>query len=174
MSMKYSHLLSPVKVGGLVLKNRLVAGNSLPHFLQGPETYPAEPLINHVVNVAKNGAAVVTFADWTNANQRTSPNEDGKRFPMFDLDRDPSVENYLCQLADQVHYYNSYISLALMPFSAPAPMYDVNDEPAVDLSGVFMPKFGQRVYDNYGMGAMIRGGAPAKQLSREQIHEIIE
>jgi len=174
MSLKYNHLLSPVRVGNLVLKNRLIAANSLPHFLQGPETFPAEPLINHVVGLAKNGAAVVTFADWTNQNQRNSFNEDGKRFPMFSLDSDPSVENYICQLADQVHYYGSHMSIALMPFAAPDPMYDVNDEPAVDLSNAFMAKFGEKVYDNYGMGAIIRGGAPAKQLSHEQIRAIIE
>ena len=174
MSIRYRHLLSPLRVGNLTFKNRLISGNALPHFLQGPEPFPAEPLINHVVNVAKNGAAMVTFADWTNPAQRQSPNEDGKRFPYFDLDNDPSVENYICQLVDQVHYYQSHISLALMPFAAPDPLYDVNDEPAVDLSGMFFAKFGQRVYDNYGMGAMIRGGAAAKQLSHQQIREIIE
>lgn len=174
MSVKYANLLSPIQVGDLMLKNRLVSGNALPHFLQGPETFPADPVINHVVNVAKNGAAVVTFADWTNLNQRQSPNEDGKRFPMFQLDGDVSVENYICQLADQVHYYNSYISLALMPFSAPDPMYDVSDEPGVDVATLLRPKFGEHVYDNYGMGAMIRHGKPGKQMSHAQIREVIE
>ena len=174
MEVKYPHLLSPVRVGGLTLKNRLISGNSLPHFLQGPEPYPAEPVINHVVTMAKNGAAVVTFADWTNMGQRESKNEDGRRFPMFTLDTDPSVENYICQLADQVHYYNSRISLALMPFFAPDPTYDVNADPAVDTSNLFFAKFGQRVYDNYGMNVLMRGGAPSKQLSHEQIREIIE
>ena len=135
--MKYEHILSPIKVGNLVLKNRLISGNSLPHFLQGPETFPAEPLINHVVKMAQNGAAVVTFADWNLPTQRESFNEDGKRFPMFHLDTDPSVENYICQLADQVHYYNSHISLAIMPFYGPDPVYDVNDEPGMfpDMGG---------------------------------------
>ena len=57
MSVKYKHILSPIKVGNLVFKNRLVSGNALPHFLQGPESWPAEPTINHMVTVAKNGAA---------------------------------------------------------------------------------------------------------------------
>ncbi len=172
--MKYEHILSPIQVGGLVLKNRLISGNSLPHFLQGPENYPAEPLINHVVNVAKNGAAVVTFADWCNMAQRNSPNEDGKRFPMFDLDNDVSVENYICQLADQVHYYNSHISIALMPFAAPDPFFDINDEPDADLRLLASPRFGERAYDNYNMGYLLRGGKGAKQMSKEMIREIIE
>ena len=174
MSVKYEHLLSPVRVGGMTLKNRLISANSLPHFLQGPEPYPAEPVINHVVTMAKNGAAVVTFADWTNMGQRSSKNEDGRRFPMFALDTDVSVENYLCQLADQVHYYNSRISLALMPFFAPDPEYDVNAEPAADISGLLFSRFGERVYDNYGMNVLMRGGAPSRELTHDMIREIIE
>ena len=174
MPLRYSHILSPIQVGGLTFKSRLTSGNALPHFLMGPETYPAEPVISHMGNVARNGAAMVTFADYTNMEQRNSPNEDGKRFPMFTLDTDPSVENYMCQLTDRIHYYNSYASMALMPFTAPDPFTDINDEPAVDLANSMMAKFGERVYDSYGMAAMRRGGAPARQLTREEIHAIIE
>ena len=170
---KYQSVLSPIKVGNLVLKNRFVSGNSLPHFLQGPETYPAETVINHVVSCARNGAAIVTFADWTNMNQRNSFNEDGRRFPMFNLDNDPSVENYICQLADQVHYYGSYISLAVMPFAAPDPMYDVYAVPAVDMSGTTSTNFRDGQVD-YNVGVMMRGGQAAKELTHEMIHEIVE
>ena len=31
---KYANVLSPIRVGKLVLKSRFVSGNSLPHFLQ--------------------------------------------------------------------------------------------------------------------------------------------
>ena len=168
---RYAHVLSPVRLGNLVLKSRFVSANSLPHFLQGPEPYPSEQVIGHVVNCARNGAAVVTFADWTNSAQRQSFNEDGKRFPMYDLS-DPSVENYLCQLADQVHYYNSYLSLALMPFSAPDPLYDVNDEPAVDLT--LDPRNFRDGQVDYSIALMTRGGAAAKQLTHDMIHDIIE
>ena len=82
---KYSHVLSPIMLGRKVLKNRFVSSNALPHFLQGPEPYPSEQVIGHMVNCARNGASIVTFADWTNPNQRTSFNEDGRRFPMYDL-----------------------------------------------------------------------------------------
>ena len=170
---KYAHVLSPIQVGNLVLKSRFVSGNSLPHFLQGPEPYPAESVINHVVSCARNGAAIVTFADWTNMNQRTSFNEDGRRFPMFNLDGDPSVENYLCQLADQVHYYGSYISLAIMPFTPPDPMYDVYAVPAVDMSGATGTNFRDGQVD-YNVGVMMRGGRAAKELTHEMIRDIIE
>ena len=46
---KYANVLSPIKMGNLVLKSRFVSGNSLPHFLQGPESYPSEQVIGHVI-----------------------------------------------------------------------------------------------------------------------------
>ena len=170
---KYANVLSPIRVGKLVLKSRFVSGNSLPHFLQGPESWPAESVINHVTSCARNGAAIVTFADWTNQKQRESFNEDGRRFPMFNLDGDPSVENYICQLADQVHYYGSYISLAVMPFVAPDPMYDVYAVPAVDTSGATSTNFRDGQVD-YNVGVMMRGGREAKELTHDMIRDIIE
>lgn len=168
---KYSHLLSPIKLGNKVLKSRFVSSNALPHFLQGPETFPSEQVITHVANCARNGAAIVTFADWSNPNQRTSFNEDGKRFPMYDL-TDPSVENYLCQLADQVHYYGSFISLALMPFAAPDPMYDVYAVPAVELTAD--PTNFRDGQVDYDIGMMTRGGKAAKEMPQDMIREVIE
>ena len=168
---KYSHLLSPVKLGNKVLKNRFVSSNALPHFLQGPESYPTEQVINHMVSCARNGAAIVTFADWTKKDQRTSFNEDGKRFPMYNLE-DPSVENYMCQLADQVHYYGSYISLALMPFGAPDPMYDVSATQDVKMT-VNSRNFRDEQVD-YGMDMLLRGGKGAKEMTKEMIAEVIE
>lgn len=33
MSRKYKHILSPLKVGNVILKSRLLSANALPHFL---------------------------------------------------------------------------------------------------------------------------------------------
>ena len=48
---KYSHLLSPIKIGKVVLKNRMMQADSYPFFMQDPETFPSEPekiyFINH-------------------------------------------------------------------------------------------------------------------------------
>ena len=56
MSKKYQSLLSPMKVGNIVFKNRLTAARSSPHFVKGSEPYPTEALITHYANKAKNGA----------------------------------------------------------------------------------------------------------------------
>ena len=46
MSQNYPHLLSPIKVGNIVFKNRLTATPSKPQFIQGLEPYPTEAYDN--------------------------------------------------------------------------------------------------------------------------------
>ncbi len=170
--MNYPHLLSQVRCGNRILKSRMSSANSLPHFLQGPEQFPTEQVINHMLSVARNGAAIVTFADWSNQKQRDSFNEDGRRFPMYDLS-DPSVENYLCQMTDQLHSLDTLVSLAIMPFTAPDPMYDVYDEEGYTgklNTGVAL----RDGMDDYNVGTMMRGGKPAKALTHEMLRNIIE
>lgn len=131
MEKRYQHLLAPLRVRNVVLKSHLISSNSQPHFIQGPEAWPADPLIEHMAGLARNGAAVVTFSDWTNPEQRSSSNEDGRRFPMFDI-TDPSLQNYLSKLADLVHYYGSKLSICIMPFFSKYPGYDVSASKARD------------------------------------------
>ena len=54
----YPNLLKPIVIRGFTLKNRMISANSLPHFLQGPETYPADGIITHYANRAKSGARI--------------------------------------------------------------------------------------------------------------------
>ncbi|MDR1765426.1 MAG: FAD-dependent oxidoreductase [Lachnospiraceae bacterium] len=112
MEHKYKHLLSPLKVGKFILKNRIIAGNSLPHFLQGPEPYPADPVITHYTNKAK-GAAVVTcmgISNFTTGKQFPMALDFG-HFPDFDL-YDCACQNYLLHLSDTIHFYNSLASMS--------------------------------------------------------------
>ena len=108
MSFQYPHVLSPLVVRGHVLKNRLEVSNSLPHFLQGPETYPADSVITHYANKAKAGAAIVTCMGINNfSNGMKIPMElDFSHFPDYDL-YDTCSQNYLMQLADAIHYHGS-------------------------------------------------------------------
>ena len=57
LSDRYSHILSPIKIGNQVLKNRMIVSMSTPHFLQGPENFPSELMRDYYVNMARNGAA---------------------------------------------------------------------------------------------------------------------
>lgn len=127
--MKYPNLLRPLKIGNVYLKNRMVSTNALPHYLQGPETFPAEPVIAHVAACARNGAAIVSFGDWADPHQRTAIDPSSRRMPMFDLS-DPSVHNYMSQMADAVHFYGSKLCICLMEFGPRG--FGVKNKPAVD------------------------------------------
>lgn len=128
MKNKYGHLMSPIKVGNMVLKNRLISTTSMPHFLQGPESYPSQAIINHCANRAKNGAAIVTITGITsNYGLKEMPlpptgGGDIAHFPSFNI-YDPKCQNYFTQLVDAIHYYGAKVSMNLQfPI---VPGYDV-------------------------------------------------
>lgn len=127
MSRKYKHILSPLKVGNVVLKSRLLSANALPHFLQGPELYPSDAVVDYLVGLAKNGAALVTIGDWTNLKQREGFG-DGCHFPMWDT-RDPALENAMTLMVDQIHFYGAKV-LGATHLSAPAGYGVYDGEPA--------------------------------------------
>lgn len=106
--MRYPHLLSPLVVRGHIIKNRLESSNSLPHFLQGPEPFPADSVITHYANRAKSGAAIVTCMGINNFSRGAGlpMDMDVSHFPDYDL-YDPTCQNYLMQLADAIHFYHS-------------------------------------------------------------------
>lgn len=130
MNNRYYHLLSPVKIGGVILKNRMISSNAMPHYLQGPERYPAEGLISFYAGLARNGAAIVTFPERlppdTDSKEPLPP--DAARMPYFDI-FDVSLQNYFSQLADAVHFYNTKLSISLVPMLPHG--YGICDRPAM-------------------------------------------
>lgn len=107
-SRRYGHLLSPLRIGNVVLKNRMMATRALPYYLQGPETFPADPVMFHLTNLAGNGAAIVTLST-----------------DNYDLS-DSSVQNYLAQVTDAIHFYGAKASIALTQFREPEG-YSISD-----------------------------------------------
>ena len=59
MKCKYEKLMSPVKVGGTMLKNRLINTPHDIHFIQGSEQWPTEAVILWLAERAKNGCATL-------------------------------------------------------------------------------------------------------------------
>jgi 2,4-dienoyl-CoA reductase-like NADH-dependent reductase (Old Yellow Enzyme family)/thioredoxin reductase len=119
MSKRYKHLMSSFKIGNVVIKNRTLYPNASPHFLQGPEIFPAEGLMTFYTNLAKNGCAIITLAEWTNPNQRKGDfYSDMVRMQNFDYS-DPSVGNYFSQLADDIHFYGSKLLVGAIPSPFP-------------------------------------------------------
>ena len=114
VSNKYSHLLSPLKVGTRVVKNRMTAANYKKHFIQGPEEYPTENVITHFVNKARNGAAIVCFPGIEFASRVPGDHY----MPPYNVSNNFN-QHYVCQVADGIHLYNS---LCLAPLMLNLPM----------------------------------------------------
>ena len=98
----YPTLLSPIKIGNRILKSRFLYPCALPHFLQGSENYPGEPIRHFYTQIARNGAAVIFWHDLSNHFQRQQSGDAG-HFANYDPD-DKGAQNYLCQFAEQIHY----------------------------------------------------------------------
>lgn len=109
--------MSPIQIGSHILKSRMIAPQALPHYLQGSEPYPGDATIAHVANIAKNGAAIVSFGAWDDTDQRKAGGT-ASHFPMFDY-TNPANETYVCQLVECIHFYDSLASIYLMPLEMP-------------------------------------------------------
>ena len=127
ISRKYKHLLSSVKVGNHVFKNRMIATTSVPTLVQGPELYPNDGIITHFVNKAKSGAAMVVFGigdadplkvkppDDILKNRKENPNKfnpdhswyagSGRPY-RFDI-INGGCQNYFSQMVERIHFYDS-------------------------------------------------------------------
>lgn len=153
MKKVYPHLLSPIMVGNHLLKNRMEYPNASPHTLMGPETFPAEGFRDFHVNLARNGAGIVTIAEWNNMEQHKGPYQfDFTHMQAFELS-DPSTHNYFSLLAEEIHFYGSKLLIH---------------------ASLDMPEG----YSLYG-GKVFDMGAPhdhpeTKQLPKEMMPEVID
>ena len=119
----YPHLLSPVMAGSILLKNRMLCSNSMPHFLQAEEPGPAQSMIDHLSQRAAHGAAVVTLA---NTYAPVGPEEmppppgvnDIPHMPRYNI-YDKKIQNRSIMLADAIHFYGSKACLNLMRVHMP-------------------------------------------------------
>ena len=121
MYKKYSNLLSPLKVGNTILRNRMTATPSKPHFVQGPELYPAEGLITHWANKAKSGAALVTCQGFYGTTEFIGYL--GHFLGNFDI-HNPQCWHYISQISEAVHFYGAKASMDIRQ-RVPEP-YDVS------------------------------------------------
>ena len=160
MNHRYAHILSPVKVGNLVLKNRLINSKCIPEGIQGPQTWPTEQTINFAASLAKNGAAIVTCAP--GMFRDCDPHQ------MFTSDfnmEDRHVKRCFRRMIDRIHAHGSVASASTMIY-VPADkgiseIYDMSVIPESVLRG--------------GPECILgRDGKPLPGMTREEIHGFIE
>lgn len=127
----YPHLLSPLKLGNsVVLKNRMIASPSRPHYIQGPEDYPTQALITHYARKAQNGAAIVTCNGRSpmplpkdiDPNEVPDIHEKFRKWPIMSANHEQALDickgknqHYFSQMTEAIHYYGSLASLFLVP-----------------------------------------------------------
>ena len=116
----YEKLLSPIKVGNTVFRNRLTASRSSPRFSQGSEPYPTEALTTHYANKARNGAAMVTCGGVGMPHVISEA-----RLPLFSADRMISrvpgsfdiytadCRRWLSDLTEAIHFYGAKASMQI-------------------------------------------------------------
>ncbi|MCC8356237.1 MAG: hypothetical protein LJU34_00005, partial [Oscillospiraceae bacterium] len=150
---KYTHLNAPMYIRGKYLKSRFTYPIAQVHFLQGPEKYPAEPVVDFYTHLARNGSALIMTQALTNPQQRELFGHDTKHFASYDIE-DKGCQNYFTRLAHFVHTEGSLIGVDLSnldmtlnysvntptdtpPGPPPFNMDDANDE-LKDLLGAIM------------------------------------
>lgn len=109
----FQHIISPLAWGNVILKSHIYSSSALPHYLQGPETYPSDALMTFLSSLAQNGAALIPLDECTGYPEirfQGGGMPDAAHMPMFDM-QDPSVQNKLSELADEIHFHSSKLLL---------------------------------------------------------------
>jgi 2,4-dienoyl-CoA reductase-like NADH-dependent reductase (Old Yellow Enzyme family)/thioredoxin reductase len=168
VSERYKHILSPLKIGNVVLKNRFFLPQSIPHFLQGPEEYPSDELRAYYINMAKNGAALISVRIMESRGSRKGQFGDTAHMIAWDTE-DPGVQNYLDQLIEGIHTYGSKACAILMVGMGGGPPSQAvsgksGEQGQGESQGPFgaqgqgVPSVGQGGIPSSGQGGMPSGG----------------
>lgn len=113
MAFIFQKLLSPYSLNDhVILKNRITFPNAMHGQMQGPENFPAEPLMSEVAQICSSGASLYSFPHFGRLGGGSAPSRTSSHIPVFDYDL-PSVQNYLCQVAAQSHMLGSKVLVKL-------------------------------------------------------------
>ena len=105
---KYPHVFSPIRVGGVVLKNRIISAPSTVHTASSGQPYPTEEGIRFFEDRAKAGAGLVTCAGVSIGGAF----DDGVH-ASWDLKK-PNHTNRLVDLSERIHLYGAKCTMELI------------------------------------------------------------
>ncbi|MEL7656521.1 MAG: hypothetical protein AAGU75_11510, partial [Bacillota bacterium] len=108
MSNKYPNLMTPIRVGKHILKNRIIVAPSTLHSASNGELYPTEEAMAFFEERAKSGAGMVTVA-----GVGLGPAADDGMHASWDLYK-PNATNALALLAERIHFYGAKASMELL------------------------------------------------------------
>lgn len=184
MSTYYPYIRKPIRLGKTIIKTRFLYPCAQPHFLQGPELYPAEPVVSFYCTLAKNGAGLLTFHDLANDYQRSTGGHDIVHFAMYDI-YDKGCQNYFSHLTHMVHYYGGKLITSMNTdmtvnhtVDDPAEAGGENSikKPQSDDEDALHYKFGSLIGPEEEDGLENLGGGPGQRtmFTKETIREYID
>ncbi len=107
---KYNNLLSPIKAGNHLFKNRIVLTPITPQLLREDEAYPAETLFAHYIERARNGVALVTLSGFFLYYKSDNPMPpEVKSHSQFDIFK--GENHYLSQLVEGIQAFGSFATI---------------------------------------------------------------
>ncbi|MBR4396187.1 MAG: FAD-dependent oxidoreductase [Eubacteriaceae bacterium] len=148
MNPYYPNLLSPLRVGNVILKNRMITPPSAPHNVTAGENFPSDGLIETYSQRARGGAAIVT-CDGNSFGTM-------KGFLGWDAS-DPDAKNYMAQLADSIHFYGARAHGVIMM------MTDFTLDSSENVPQIRMMP-----------GSRATEGSDKKEIPTEMLYELIE
>lgn len=106
---KIPKVLQPVRIGGVLLKNRIISAPTTMHSLSNGELYPTEDAISFFESRARAGVGMVTVAGLKVGKDVA---DDGQN-TAWDVNQ-PNHRNKLMELVERVHFYGAKISMELI------------------------------------------------------------
>ncbi len=102
------HLLSPLRIRNVVLKNRIYHTVSPNYLMQGPENYPTEAWRSHYSNMAKNAAIVSVSTSFGSYPKKWPSKTNASAWDWAQICSDkwediPPVYNYVERMIEDVH-----------------------------------------------------------------------
>ena len=104
---KYPHVFSPIRVGGVVLKNRIISAPSTIHSASSGQPYPMEEGIRFFEQRAQSGAGLVTCAGVALGAQ-----DDGLHC-SWDVKKGNNT-NRLVDMTERIHMYGAKCTMELI------------------------------------------------------------
>lgn len=105
---EYKNVMSPIRVAGHLLKNRIISAPSTIHTASNGEPYPTEAGIRFFESRARAGAGLVTCAGVSIGGAM----DDGVHC-SWDVTK-PNHTNMLCDLAERIHLYGAKCTMELI------------------------------------------------------------
>ena len=101
--------MTPIRIGNLLLKNRIVSAPSTMHSMSDGQLYPTENAMAFFEERARAGVGMVTVAGLKVGKDV----QDDGAMTAWDVNA-PNHRNKLMELVERVHYYNAKISMELI------------------------------------------------------------